>query len=130
MYGVERHELSGRLITFLLPGVLLAAYAAVSLIREKRDSMPSAAIFMLLGVLFLGLLAMAIGATFLGAGFRNASLGMLIALLVESLIPIYAFIAATYDGSLYALVGVTLLMPLLHLLFERKNWIVPPHKTS
>src|SRR5271163_4059076 len=130
LYAIGRHEPSGRLITFLLPSTLLVAYAAVLLIRQKRDSMPSAAIFMLLGVLFLGLLAMAIGATFLGAGFRNVSLGMLIALLVESLIPIYAFIAATYDGSLYALVGVTLLMPLLHLLFERKNWIVPPHKTS
>jgi hypothetical protein len=130
LYAVEKHELSGRLVTFLLPCVLLVAYAAVLLIRQKRDSMPSAAIFMVLGVLFLGTLAMAIGATFLGAGFAHDPLSTFFGVLLGTLIPIYAFIGATYDGSLYALVGVTFLMPLLHLLFERRNWIVPRRKIS
>jgi hypothetical protein len=126
LYAVERHELSVRLITFLLPCVLLAAYAAVLLIRQKRDSMPSAAIFMLLGVWFLGTLAIAVGQTFLGAGFASDSHFALFSVLLGTLIPIYAFIVATYDGSLGALIAVTVLMPLLHVIFERKNWIVPP----
>jgi len=73
---------------------------------------------------------MAIGAAFLGAGFAHDPLSTLFGVLLGTLIPIYAFIAATYDGSLYALTGVTILMPLLHLLCERKSWIVPPRKTS
>jgi hypothetical protein len=130
LYAVQRHELSVRLITLLLPCTLLIAYACILLMRPKREAQPSAAIFMLLGVWFLGILAMAISATFLGAGFVHASLSMVIALLVESLIPIYAFIAATYDGSLGALIAVSVLMPLLHVLFERKNWIVPARTSS
>jgi hypothetical protein len=85
---------------------------------------------MVLGVVFLGTLAMTIGATILGAGFREDQVSTLLAVLLGTAIPIYAFIAATYDGSLYALIFVSILMPLIHFAFERQNWIVPPKETQ
>ena len=69
---------------------------------------------------------MTIGATLLGAGLREDTVSTLLAVLLGTFIPIYAFIAATYDGSLYAMIFVSILMPLAHLIFERQNWIIPP----
>ena len=129
LYAWERKELNRELITFLLPGTLLLVYALVSLVRRRnRETLPkpSAAVFMLLGVLFLGSLAMTIGSTMLGAGFRQHPGEALLAVLLGTFIPIYAFIEATYDGSLYALILVVALMPLIHLVFERHHWIIPP----
>jgi len=130
LYGIERHEPGVRLITLLLPCTLLVAYVAAVLIRRDRESMPSAAIFMLLGVWFLGTLAISIGQSFLGGGFSRDPHSTLLGVLLGTLVPIYAFIAATYDGSLGALIAVSVLMPLLHVLFERTNWIVPRRKAS
>lgn len=79
---------------------------------------------MLLGVIFLGTLAMTIGATLRGAGFSVHPISTLLGVLLGTVIPIYAFVAATYDGSLYALVLVSVLMPILHLVIERQNWII------
>jgi hypothetical protein len=125
LYGWTRQELNGKLITFLLPGIFLIVYALVWALRPRRMTKPSAAFFMVLGVIFLGTLAMAIGATLRGAGFLGQPVSTLLGVLLGTIIPIYAFIAATYDGSLYALVFVSLLMPFFHLVFERQNWIIP-----
>lgn len=73
---------------------------------------------------------MTIGATIRGAGFLEHPGATLLGVVLGTVIPIYAFIAATYDGSLYALILVSILMPLIHLLFERQNWILPPKKTA
>jgi Na+-translocating ferredoxin:NAD+ oxidoreductase RnfD subunit len=128
LYAGERRGLGRELITFLLPASLLLAYALISLVRYRSQETlprPSAAVFMLLGVLFLGTLAMAIGSTMLGAGFYQHPGTTLLAVLLGTLVPIYAFIGATYDGSLYALILVSVLMPLIHLVFERRHWIIP-----
>lgn len=125
LYTWTSHELSGKLVTFLLPSTLLFAYLVVLKFRPRRSVNPSAAIFMSLGVIFLGTLAMTIGATIRGAGFWEHPVSALLGVLLGTLIPIYAFIAATYDGSLYALILVSILMPLFHLVFERQNWIIP-----
>lgn len=72
LYAGEHKELSREFVTLLLPASLLLAYVSVSLVRYRdRDALsrPSAAVFTLLGVLFLGTLAMAIGSTIPGAGF-------------------------------------------------------------
>jgi hypothetical protein len=130
LYAWARHELNGKLVTFLLPSCLLVTYLLVSILRLKGIAKPSASIFMALGVLFLGTFAMALGATLRGAGFLENPGSTLLGVLLGTLIPIYAFIAATYDGSLYALVSVSLLMPILHLVFERQNWIIPPKKAA
>jgi uncharacterized membrane protein YhaH (DUF805 family) len=100
LYAIERHEVSVRLITFLLPCTLLVAYAAVVLIRRSRDTTPSAGICMLLGVWFLGTLAMSIGQSFSGAGFSRDPHSTVVGVVFGTLISIHAFIAATYDGSL------------------------------
>lgn len=125
LYAWTRQELSRKLVTFLLPSTFLLVYLLVSILRPRRTPKPSAAIFTVLGVVFLGTLAMTIGATILGAGFREDPVSALLAVLLGTAIPIYAFIGATYDGSLYALIFVSILMPVLHLAFERHNWIIP-----
>jgi hypothetical protein len=126
LYAWTRRELNGKLITFLLPGIFLIVYLLVAIIRPRRTVRPSAAIFMVLGVIFLGTLAMAIGATVRGAGFLEHPGSTLLAVLLGTIIPIYAFVGATYDRSLYALVFISILMPVIHLVFERQNWIIPP----
>jgi len=130
LYAWIRHGLNGTLVTFLLPSSLLVVYLLVSILQPKGIVKPSASIFMVLGVLFLGTFAMALGSTLRGAGFLENPGSTLVGVLLGTLIPIYAFVSATYDGSLYALVSVSLLMPILHLVFERQNWIIPPKKTA
>ena len=130
LYAWTRHELNRKLVTLLLPCTFLLVYLLVSILRPRRIPKPSAAIFMALGVIFLGTLAMTIGATIPGAGFRGDAISTLLAVLLGAAIPIYAFIGATYDGSLYALIFVSILMPLIHLVFERQNWIIPRKKTQ
>jgi hypothetical protein len=130
LYAWTRHGLNGKLVTFLLPSCLLVTYLLVSILRPKGIAKPSASIFMVLGVLFLGTFAMALGSTLRGAGFLETPGSTLVGVLLGTVIPIYAFIAATYDGSLYALLSVSLLMPILHLIFERRNWIIPPKKLT
>ncbi|MGC1767813.1 MAG: hypothetical protein WA785_05845 [Candidatus Acidiferrales bacterium] len=130
LYAWTRRELSGELVTLLLPGIFIIVYLLVSALRPRRTSKPSAAIFMVLGVIFLGTLAMAIGATIRGAGFLEHPGSTLLGVLLGTIIPIYAFIAATYDGSLYALVFVSILMPFIHLIFERQNWMIPPKRQA
>src|SRR5260370_22380299 len=71
LYAWTGPELNRKLVTLLLPGTFLLVYLLVSILRPKRMPKPSAAIFMVLGVIFLGTLAMTIGATILGTGFRG-----------------------------------------------------------
>lgn len=126
LYAWTRQELDGKLQTILLPSSLIVAYLLTWKLRPKRTEKPSAAIFMILGVVFLGTFAITIGSTVRGGGFLDHPGSTLFAVVLGTLIPIYAFIAATYDGSLYALILVSIFMPAMHLIFERKNWIFPP----
>lgn len=80
--------------TFLLPSGLMVIYLVVSIFRPKRTPKPSAAISMVVGVVFLGTLAITIGATIRGAGFWDPG-STLLAVLLGTVIPIYAFVAAT-----------------------------------
>jgi len=130
LYASTRQALNGKLVTFLLPSVFLLVYLIVLIYRPRRVAKPSAAVFMVLGVVFLGTLATTIGATLRGAGFLEHPGSTVLAALLGTVIPMYAFIAATYDGSLYALIFVSILMPLLHLVFEKQNWVIPPKETK
>lgn len=130
LYAWTRQELNGKLVTFLLPGSLVFVYLLVLMFRPRGASKPSAAIFMLAGTVFLGTLAMTIGSTIRGGGFSEHPGSTFLAVLLGTVIPIYAFVAATYDGSLYALIFVSFLMPLLHLVFERQNWVIRPKKAK
>jgi hypothetical protein len=54
LYAWHRQELNAKLVTFLLPSALLFVYLLVSALRTKRIAKPSAAIFMVLGVVSSG----------------------------------------------------------------------------
>jgi hypothetical protein len=64
---------------------------------------------MITGVWLLGGLFMMLNATFSGGGFRSQEgIRWAVQSLVLSLIPLYTWMLATYDGSLMALVTITL----------------------
>lgn len=123
IYAWTRHETNAKVITFLLPGTLLAAYFLVLFLRGARPENPSAAIYMFVGVWLLGSTAMLLGFTLQGAGLYGGVEGLL--MVPMALFPPLTCIMATYDGSLFALL-FTLLFPLCHPIFERKSWIAPP----
>ena len=62
-----------------------------------------AAIRMLPGIWLMGGISMALWASFAGGGFSNLDLRGAISLIAISWVPIYTCMAATYDGSLFAL---------------------------
>ena len=130
MYACTRDEISSKLITFLLPGTFVLSYVLVLILRRKQAPRPSAAIFMWLGVIFLATFAITIGATLRGGGFSQHLGSALLGVLLGTAIPIYGFIAAAYDGSLYALILVSIVMPLVHFVFERRNWILPSKRSK
>lgn len=76
---------------------------------------------MLTGVWLFGGLFMTIGATFSGGGFMSpgGARGAVLVLLL-SLFPMYTFIMATYDGSLVALLLVTICALLVWILQRNK----------
>jgi hypothetical protein len=130
LYAWERTELNRSLVTLLLPCTLVVAYALVSVCRSKDFPKPSAAIFMLIGVWLFGSLAISIGVTFLGGGFAVHPGSALLVVLLGTLLPLYVFIMATYDGSLYALIFATFIMLLAHVTLERHNWIFSSGKRA
>jgi hypothetical protein len=88
---------------------LFVGWAASS--RHFERSARDTAIPMLVGVWLLGGLSMTIAATFGGGGFVGPEgLRGAFVVIALSLVPIYTFIMATYDGSLGALMLVTVVM--------------------
>jgi hypothetical protein len=62
---------------------------------------------MIAGVWLFGGLFMVVGASFAGGGFVSSNGGQSVVVLLLSIIPVYTFIMATYDGALGALLLVT-----------------------
>ena len=89
-------------ITFVSPGTFLIAYVLARRFGAKRGY-DRTGIAMLLGVWFLGGLFMALSGTIVWNGF-----GGVLDMVVLSFIPIVTYMLATYDGSLFALLAVTL----------------------
>lgn len=99
---------SARVVTFLLPAAFLVAYLIARRFAANRGfTWPGAA--MLLGVWLTGGVFMSLAATAQGGGFARPD-GVRGAMLViaMSILPPYTFIMATYDGSLFALLAVTI----------------------
>ena len=115
-----RRNLFGRFevlaVTVTMPLILIVCWAVVA--KSLGMAARAAAIRMLLGIWLLGGLCMAVGASFSGGGFAGPD-GIRGAAIVigMSLLPFYTFIAATYDGSLGALLLVTAILLLA--------WLVP-----
>ena len=95
-------------ITFLMPATLLGGYLVARRFAERFD-FKRIDIAMLVGVWLTGGMFMFVGATPSGGGFASGG-GFWVPVMVAalSLIPIYTLMAAIYDGSLFALVAVTL----------------------
>jgi hypothetical protein len=96
-------------LTVPMPLILLVAWFAG--VKYFGITAKAIAIRMLLGIWLLGGLCMTVGASFSGGGFAglNGVRGTAI-VIGMSLLPIYTFIMATYDGSLGALLLVTALL--------------------
>ena len=95
------------LITILLPAIFLLAYVVARWFGVKRGFKWVGGA-MLLGVwltggLFTTLSSTASGGRFVGTGILGALL-----IIMLSVIPIVTYILAAYDGSLFALLAVTL----------------------
>jgi hypothetical protein len=107
-------------LTVTMPLILFVCWTAA--VKYLGMSAKAIATRMLLGIWLLGGLAMTAGASFCGGGFAgpNGVKGTAI-VIGMSLLPIYTFIMATYDGSLGALLVVTvilfitMLLPFSHL---------------
>jgi hypothetical protein len=94
-------------ITFLMPTTFLFAYAVARRFAMKRKFKWVGAV-MLLGVWLTGGLFMTLAATASGGGFAGPNGvrgGFLMALL--SILPPVTYMFAAYDGSLFALLGVS-----------------------
>jgi len=106
--GCKFDSLHVRIITFLMPAAFLSAYAPARRFAAKREFKWVVAA-MLLGVWLTGGLFMTFAATTCGGGFAGPDGirgGFL--MIVLSLIPLVTFMMATYDGSLLALLAVTI----------------------
>jgi hypothetical protein len=108
------------LCTILMPVTFLLVYVVARRLGMKRDFTwvgPA----MLLGVWLTGGLFMTL-ATASGSGFVGVDGAGRLLIIVLSVIPIVTFILAAYDGSLFALLAVTL--GALLLLGVRASWIL------
>jgi hypothetical protein len=123
LHAVHAHNFNSRdvrIITMVTPltllGTFVAAKWATKGARTGRIGLP-----MIAGVWLLGGLFMTVGASFSGGGFMGpeGSRGAVLMMLL-SLFPMYTFIMATYDGSLGALLLVTV-VALLVWIFQRSK---------
>jgi len=94
-------------ITILSPAAFLVGYVVARKFAIKRDFKWVGAA-MLLGVWVTGGVFMTIGAMASGSGFVGVSGVWRLVIIVLSIIPIVSYILATYDGSLFALLLLTL----------------------
>ncbi len=95
------------LITILLPAIFLFAYVVARRFGVKRDFKWVGAA-MLLGVWLTGGLFTMLAATASGGGFVGTGILGALLIVMLSVIPIVTYILAAYDGSLFALLAVTL----------------------
>jgi len=126
--GVGKHA-GTQVMTWLLPASFLL-FASITAYQSRDRSLPSAAIFMCLGLWLLGGIAILASATLQGAGYRTDTLGQALVVTLLSFIPIYTAILATYDGTLYALLLTLIVAPLIHVVLERRHWILSPQIRS
>jgi CRP-like cAMP-binding protein len=110
-----------RLITILLPAIFLFAYVIARRFGVKRHYKWVGAA-MLLGVWLTGGLFMTLAATASGGGFVGAGILGSLLIVIMSVIPIVTYILAASDGSLFALLTVTL--GALLLCGVRASWIL------
>jgi hypothetical protein len=107
--GMDFNGADDRAITLIMPLSLLVTYVLARRLQRKEPRQSVGWPFMV-GVWLLGGIFIMIGASFSGGGFAGLDgiRGAAIVLLL-SIVPIYLFIMATYDGSLAALLAVSII---------------------
>jgi hypothetical protein len=92
-------------MTALMSAILVAVYFVATRYTKVAEPAPSIALFLGTGVWILGPLSMTLAATFLGGGFSKGNgvenVGYVLLLTV---FPPGTFMMSTYDGSLGALI--------------------------
>lgn len=117
-------------MTALLPAILVAVYFVARRYREAAEPAPSIAVLLGTGVWLLGPLSMTLTATFLGGGFsKGNSLESAGYVLLLTMFPPGTFTMSAYDGSLGALILMSILILVLHFSYERGHWLIPPRVT-
>jgi len=105
--GQQFNSLHVRAITLVLPIAFLITYLGLRKVAARR-SYNSLGITMLAGVWLTGGLFMMVAATASGSGFAGANgIRDSFFIIALSLIPLITYMLATYDGSLFALLAVT-----------------------
>jgi hypothetical protein len=108
-YNFNRRDVV--IITIVSPLTLLVAFFLVNR-TEKTFPRTQIILGLITGVWMFGGFFMTIGAAFSSAGFKTSLGGAMIAILL-SLLPMYTYIMATYDGTLAALLLATVVAFLL-----------------
>ena len=107
-FGHGRFDVIG---VSILP--IAVTYLELGLLSRQRPSFmsrASIAMWMFLGIWMLGPLCIMIGASFSGGGFARPGMWHDI-LILSSIFPLATFDASTYDGTLGAVVLVTIWFP-------------------
>jgi len=108
------HSVSGRgfdipqvlAITFVSPLTWLLAYVSFAKVANHRGY-KAPGIAMLVGVWLSGGLFIMLAATTEGAGFATTRFPDSVLVIAASVIPVFTWMLSAYDGSLFALLGVT-----------------------
>ena len=99
-------------VTFLLPA---ATYLFFRLVwwpwRKQEDRLPPA-LFAVLGIWITGPAMLTVSASFCGGGLTQPDAWRFF-VFGTLLFPLFTFVMSTYDGTLFALLFVTLLLPIL-----------------
>ena len=106
-----------RFMTAILPLISASSFYVVRKVREYKDSQALAIINSVLGIWITGPFFMMISSSFSGGGFSRSDAGFFvqISFLVTCTagFPIFTFMMSTYDGTLFALLITTALLPII-----------------
>lgn len=107
-------------ITFLLPALAYLFFHGVWWPWRKPDDRFSLALFAVLGIWITGPAMLTFSASFCGGGLSQPGAWHFF-VIGTLLFPLFSFVMSTYDGTLFALLIVTLLLPLLANFRPRKS---------
>jgi hypothetical protein len=122
VHAVRRNSFDSSDVLIITTVMPVAMFVAISLAAKAFHRRTGAlALPVLAGVWLLGGLFMMTNASFAGGGFASfESARDALIVFALSLLPMYTFIMATYDGSLGALILVTLVLMVLAVY---ENWV-------
>jgi hypothetical protein len=118
-------------VTLACPVALLLFYL-VAMLYKKGKAGPSASMFALFGIWLLAPWLMRLAADWASGkqAFQGMELADYLYLVFLSFFPPLTFWHSAMQGSGYALMLATIIMPVCHCLFETGRWIVPWRRSA